>query len=257
MALPVLLQTTDTSISYLSRPFLPTISMSHLATSNKTDKGDEPTDTKTFTFSDLQRRISQIANALSSQGIQKGDVVTIYMPMIPELPMTMLACARIGAVHSVVFAGFSSLALAQRISAAGSKFVVTADIGLRGTKKIPLKNIVDDAMTKMDCDDVVEKVLVYERFYDADAEEDGEAPYEMKAKDIRMDPLVARQRPYSVPVDMDSEDELFILYTSGSTGQPKGLVHTTGGYALYSAFTTKTTFDLKHGDLFACVAGEY
>lgn len=216
-------------------------------------EGDEPTDTKTFTFADLQRKVSQIANALKSQGVEKGDVVTIYMPMIPELPMTMLACARLGAVHSVVFAGFSSLALAQRVSAAQSKFVVTADIGLRGTKRIPLKDIVDDSMTKLDCDEVVQKVMVYERFHDAESEE---APYEMKDRDVRMDPLVARQRPYSVPVVVDAEDELFILYTSGSTGQPKGLVHTSGGYALYSAFTTKTTFDLKRGDLFACVAGK-
>ena len=216
-------------------------------------EGDEPTDTKQFTFAALQRKVSQIANALKSQGVEKGDVVTIYMPMIPELPMTMLACARLGAVHSVVFAGFSSLALAQRVSAAKSKFVVTADIGLRGTKRIPLKDIVDDSMTKLDCDEIVQKVMVYERFHDAESEE---APFEMKDRDVRMDPLVARQRPYSVPVVMDAEDELFILYTSGSTGQPKGLVHTSGGYALYSAFTTKTTFDLKRGDLFACVAGK-
>ena len=124
-------------------------------------QGDEPTDTKTFTFADLQRQVSQIANALASQGVQKGDVVTIYMPMIPQLPMTMLACARLGAVHSVVFAGFSSLALAQRISAAQSQYVVTADIGLRGTKRIPLKDIVDESMTLLDCDGVVQKVMVY------------------------------------------------------------------------------------------------
>ena len=216
-------------------------------------EGDEPTDTKQITYAELQRKVSQIANALKSQGVEKGDVVTIYMPMIAELPMTMLACARLGAVHSVVFAGFSSLALAQRVSAAKSKFVVTADIGLRGTKRIPLKDIVDDSMTKLDCDEVVQKVMVYERFHDAESEE---APYEMRDRDVRMDPLVARQRPYSVPVVMDAEDELFILYTSGSTEQPKGLVHTSGGYALYSAFTTKTTFDLKRGDLFACVAGK-
>lgn len=181
-------------------------------------EGDEPDDIRKLSYEDLLRKVSQIANALTTTGVQKGDVVTIYMPMIPELAMTMLACTRIGAVHSVVFAGFSAEALGQRISAAKSKFLITADIGKRGGKTIPLKKIVDDALTKGDCDEVCRHVFVWERFHKG---AESEPTFEMGPKDIRMDPLVAVQRPYCPPVHMDAEDSLFILYTSGSTGKPK------------------------------------
>ena len=214
-------------------------------------EGDEPTDVERLTYQEVLRKTSQIANALKQQGVKKGDVVTIYMPMIPALAMTMLACTRIGAIHSVVFAGFSAEALAQRISAARCKFLVTADIGKRGGKTIPIKDIVDSSRTKMDVEEILETVFVWERFHVKHSEE---ATYEMKPKDVRMDVLVDGQRPYCVPEWMDAEDTLFILYTSGSTGKPKGMVHTTGGYALYAACTTKNSFDLQEGDLFACVA---
>ena len=141
-----------------------------------------------------------------------------------------MACARIGAVHSVVFAGFSSEALASRIQAAKSEYLVSADYGLRGGKRIPLKEICNTALDHIKDKSLVKSVLVWERNFEG---EESTIPYEKKDRDIRFDILVANQRPYCAPVQMDAEDNLFILYTSGSTGMPKGLVHTTGGYALY------------------------
>ena len=175
-------------------------------------EGDEPDDIRKLTFGEMSNKVSQIANALKAKGVKKGDVVTIYMPMIPELAMTMLACAKIGAVHSVVFAGFSSEALASRIQAAKSEVLVTADHGLRGGKNIALKFIVDSALEHITDKELVKNVLVWERNYIEGSEE---APYSMKPHDVRMDPLVADQRPYCAPEPMDAEDNLFILYTSG------------------------------------------
>jgi acetyl-CoA synthetase len=163
-------------------------------------------------------RVLEFCSGLLIDGFCLASVVTIYMPMIPELAMTMLACARIGAVHSVVFAGFSSEALGSRIQAAKSEVVVTADHGSRAGKRIPLKDIVNAAVEHVKDKDLVKNVLVWERGYEGP---ESVAPYEMDAKDVRMDILVEDQRPYCPPEPMEAEDNLFILYTSGSTGLPK------------------------------------
>lgn len=189
-------------------------------------EGDEPGHVLKYTYSDMLRHVSEIANALKSQGVKKGDVVTIYMPMMPQLPMTILACARIGAIHSVVFAGFSSEALSARISASNSKFVATADNGMRGSKLIGLKKIVDDAIEKNDCSDIVEKVLMFERERSvappgSDVKDSSDEPTINwnNERDVNMNDILPKQRPYCPPESMDAEDELFILYTSGSTGE--------------------------------------
>ena len=185
-----------------------------------------------------------MANALISAGVKKGDAVCIYMPMVPEAAMAMLACARIGAPHSVVFAGFSPNALRDRIVDAKCKVVITADEGLRGGKTIPLKKMVDEAVNSLP--DLVETVFVHQRT---------KADVPMKEKrDILLSSAMARERPYCPPACVDSEDPLFILYTSGSTGKPKGLVHTNAGYILYAALTHKWIFDYKPDDVYACVA---
>jgi acetyl-CoA synthetase len=223
-------------------------------------EGDEPSSVKRISYRELQLNICRIANGLKSIGVQKGDVVTLYMPMVPELAMTMLACARIGAVHSVIFAGFSADAIADRIQDAKSKWVVTAASGSRGGRNLPLKTICDVAVKKERCVGIVQKVLVFDG-----AGSNGNEWDQDESLHVRFTDLVSAQRPVCACEWMDAEDPLFILYTSGSTGRPKGLVHTTGGYALYAMHTTANSFGLSqqtgpskeddpHRDVYACVA---
>ncbi len=196
-----------------------------------------------ITYSELYDRVARMANVLREQGVQKGDRVCIYLPMIPELAIATLACARIGAVHSVVFAGFSASAVAARINDCECKMVITSDGSYRGDKTIDLKVIVDEALLKTPS---VEKVLVAKRT---------NTPVIMKeGRDSWLQPLLDAAIPNNVAEIMDAEDPLFILYTSGSTGKPKGMVHTTAGYMVYTAYTFKNVFAYEENDIFWCTA---
>jgi acetyl-CoA synthetase len=205
--------------------------------------GDEPGEYRTITYSELKHHVARVANVLLHNGVTKGDRVVIYLPMIPELAYTMLACARIGAVHSVVFAGFSAESLRGRILDAGAKMVITANEGLRGGKKIPLKATVDRAIDGLSD---VTRVLVARRT-------DVDVPMR-QGRDLWLEEETARQRS-TCPVEwMHAESPLFTLYTSGSTGKPKGVLHTTGGYMVYAAMTHKLVFDYHPGDIYFCAA---
>jgi len=196
-----------------------------------------------LSYAQLFEKVKQFSNVLLSIGVKKGDRVAIYMPMIPELAIAMLACARIGAIHSIIFAGFSSTSLADRIIDAQAKVVITSDGGFRGAKTIPIKTIVDEAVEKCNS---VETVIVKKRT--------GEKVSMKAGQDFWWDDICQGVSTENLPEILDAEDPLFILYTSGSTGKPKGVLHTTGGYMVYTAYTFRNVFQYSQGDVFFCSA---
>jgi len=206
-------------------------------------EGDEPGDTRKITYRELHAEVCRAANALSDLGVKAGERVLIYMGMVPEAAIAMLACARLGAVHSVVFGGFSAESVRDRVRDSGCEVVITQDEGRRGGKSIPLKAIVDQALVG---EHGVQKVLVYRRTGGAIAWTEG--------RDVWWHEAVAAVADTRAPTIVDAEHPLYILYTSGSTGKPKGVVHTTGGYLTYVSYTHQIVFDLREDDIYACVA---
>ena len=207
-------------------------------------EGDSPDESEKITYKQLHERVSRFANVLKSRGVKKGDTVSIYLPMIPEAAYAMLACARVGAVHSIIFGGFSPDALAGRIEGCKSAVVITADEGLRGGRKVPLKVNADEAAKK--AGDVVKTMIVVKRT-------GGKIDW-VEGRDVWYHEAVANASPDCPPTEMNAEDPLFILYTSGSTGAPKGVVHTTAGYLVYASMTHQYIFDYKDGDIYWCTA---
>ncbi|KAF2074649.1 hypothetical protein CYY_004044 [Polysphondylium violaceum] len=206
-------------------------------------EGDKPSQIEKITYYELYLQVCRLANLLLSLGIKKGDTVAIYLPNTPVAIYSMLACARIGAIHSVIFAGFGFESIISRVKDANCRLIITADEGVRGGKTIPLKKKIDEVVCHCK---TVEHVLVFKNT-------GGHVDFNPQ-KDIWAEEAMLEQRPYCPPEHLDSEDPLFILYTSGSTGQPKGLVHTQAGYLLYAAMTHKYVFDYQNDDIYACVA---
>lgn len=206
------------------------------------EANDPNTPSRSYTYAQLHEEVCRLANALKSMGVQKGDRVCIYMPMVPQLPMALLACARIGAVHSVVFGGFSASALADRINDCQAKVLITADGGYRGAKAVNLKALADEALAQTE----VEKVLVLAHT--------GLEVHMKSGRDLDWYSVVSQQSADCPAVPVGAEDMLFILYTSGSTGKPKGVVHTTGGYMVYAGYTFRNVFQYRDGEVFFCTA---
>lgn len=208
-------------------------------------EGDDPTESKKVTYKQLHHDVCQFANVLKKLGIKKSDVVAIYMPMLPEVAIAMLACTRIGAIHTVIFGGFSPEAVAGRIIDSNAKLVITADEGLRAGRAVPLKRNVDDALKNPRVTSIA-NVVVFQRT--------GNPGYWQEGRDLWWHELTSGIPADCPPEEMNAEDPLFILYTSGSTGEPKGVLHTTGGYLVYAAMTFKYVFDYHDGDVFWCTA---